>query len=125
MWAVGRVLVVSSVADVTVLSAHDVSTILRKEVGVDDDVAVFPGGIAVDAGVVYAATGVGEAMALAAEDGRELWRVGLPAPVRGSPTGVKGQVYVEIGRASCRARVCQYGYSSVVAVSLKKKCPDD
>src|SRR3546814_15872102 len=54
----------------------------------------LPGGIAVDAGVVYAATGVGEAMALAAEDGRELWRVGLPAPVRGSPTVVNGQVYV-------------------------------
>src|SRR3546814_11000761 len=27
----------------------------------------------------------------------------------------------EIGRASCRERVCQYGYISVVAVSLKKK----
>src|SRR3546814_18070017 len=27
----------------------------------------------------------------------------------------------EIGRASCRARVCQYVYISVVAVSLKKK----
>src|SRR3546814_14766087 len=28
---------------------------------------------------------------------------------------------VEIGRASCRERVGQYGYISVVAVSLKKK----
>src|SRR3546814_12927196 len=28
---------------------------------------------------------------------------------------------VEIGRASCRERVCQYVYISVVAVSLKKK----
>src|SRR3546814_19474433 len=27
----------------------------------------------------------------------------------------------EIGRASCRERVCQYGWFSVVAVSLKKK----
>src|SRR3546814_11616505 len=27
----------------------------------------------------------------------------------------------EIGRASCRGRVCQYVYISVVAVSLKKK----
>src|SRR3546814_16287800 len=27
----------------------------------------------------------------------------------------------EIGRASCRERVCQYVYRSVVAVSLKKK----
>src|SRR3546814_19807578 len=29
--------------------------------------------------------------------------------------------YVEIGRASCRERVCQYVSISVVAVSLKKK----
>src|SRR3546814_12305548 len=28
---------------------------------------------------------------------------------------------LEIGRASCRERVCQYVYISVVAVSLKKK----
>src|SRR3546814_11904910 len=27
----------------------------------------------------------------------------------------------QIGRASCRDRVCQYGSNSVVAVSLKKK----
>src|SRR3546814_10985321 len=27
----------------------------------------------------------------------------------------------EIGRASCRERVCQYGYISVVAVSIKQK----
>src|SRR3546814_17356926 len=27
----------------------------------------------------------------------------------------------EIGRASCRERVCQYGYMSVVAVYLKQK----
>src|SRR3546814_13921825 len=30
-------------------------------------------------------------------------------------------VFKEIGRASCRERVCQYVYISVVAVSLKKK----
>src|SRR3546814_11524854 len=29
--------------------------------------------------------------------------------------------WFEIGRASCRERVCQYVYISVVAVSLKKK----
>src|SRR3546814_2612699 len=94
MVAGGRIVVMDSDADLTVLDAHDGSTIWSKDLGVDDDDAVFPGGIAVDAGVVYAATGVGEAMALAAEDGRELWRVGLPAPVRGSPTVVNGQVYV-------------------------------
>src|SRR3546814_18668848 len=32
-----------------------------------------------------------------------------------------GDVLGPIGRASCRERVCQYVYISVVAVSLKKK----
>src|SRR3546814_10945480 len=35
-----------------------------------------------------------------------------------------GAALVEIGRASCRERVCQYVYISVVAVSLKKKQKD-
>src|SRR3546814_15825488 len=30
-------------------------------------------------------------------------------------------LHQQIGRASCRESVCQYGYISVVAVSLKKK----
>src|SRR3546814_17178901 len=30
---------------------------------------------------------------------------------------------LSLGRASCRERVCQYVYISVVAVSLKKKTP--
>src|SRR3546814_16339621 len=34
---------------------------------------------------------------------------------------VPEQVSWQIGRASCRERVCQYVYISVVAVSLKKK----
>src|SRR3546814_20448238 len=32
-----------------------------------------------------------------------------------------GATWLEIGRASCRERVCQYVYISGVAVSLKKK----
>src|SRR3546814_19227933 len=36
----------------------------------------------------------------------------------GRPQGARGE---QIGRASCRERVCQYVEISVVAVSLKKK----
>src|SRR3546814_14331749 len=93
MVAGGRIFVMDSDADLTVLDAHDGSTIWSKDLGVDDDDAVFPGGLAVDAGVVYAANGDGEAMELAAEDGREHWRDGLPDPGRGSPTEVHGHVY--------------------------------
>src|SRR3546814_18207477 len=35
--------------------------------------------------------------------------------------GLQAALRVEIGRASCRERVCQYVSISVVAVSLKKK----
>src|SRR3546814_14490743 len=38
----------------------------------------------------------------------------------GGGTDATGRI-IEIGRASCRERVCQYVYISVVAVSLKKK----
>src|SRR3546814_15074728 len=34
---------------------------------------------------------------------------------------VRLRAHSEIGRASCRERVCQYVYISVVALSLKKK----
>src|SRR3546814_15148758 len=37
------------------------------------------------------------------------------------PPGLTVHPGAEIGRASCRARVCQYGYISAVAVALKKK----
>src|SRR3546814_14468589 len=45
-------------------------------------------------------------------------RIHLPA---GVPAGAGGAVDREIGRASCRERVCQYVLISVVAVSLKKQ----
>src|SRR3546814_19779685 len=35
--------------------------------------------------------------------------------------GAVGLAHLEIGRASCRERVCQYGEISVVAVYLKQK----
>src|SRR3546814_13976309 len=40
----------------------------------------------------------------------------LPPPILGSAN--------QIGRASCRARVCQYVSISVVALTLKKKEPE-
>src|SRR3546814_13728779 len=40
---------------------------------------------------------------------------------RTRPEGALGPKGHEIGRASCRERVCQYVEISVVAVSLKKK----
>jgi len=90
----GRIFVIDAEADLIALDPQDGRTLWTKDLGVDDDDAVFPGGIAAEGDVVYAATGIGEAMALSAADGRELWRVRLSGPVRGAPTVVNGQVYV-------------------------------
>src|SRR3546814_13662334 len=43
----------------------------------------------------------------------------IPAAMAADAGGAGG--WREIGRASCRGRGCQYVWSSVVAVSLKKK----
>src|SRR3546814_18133316 len=51
--------------------------------------------------------------------GKHADRVFAAAPVRIHAAGVR--IVAEIGRASCRERVCQYVSISVVAVSLKKK----
>src|SRR3546814_17160455 len=52
---------------------------------------------------------------------RQQHQVELAAGLVEPDRAVTGPVAGGIGRASCRARVCQYVYLSVVAVSLKKK----
>lgn len=55
------------------------------------------GGIAFGDGVVYAATGYGELVALKAEDGAVIWRQRLDSPVTGAPA-VEGGVVYAVGR---------------------------
>src|SRR3546814_13404939 len=69
--------------------------------------------------------------------GARLFRRRRPQRSRGARSARAGRVFVriaqgddavdarQIGRASCRERVCQYVYISVVAGSLKKKQPND
>src|SRR3546814_19023878 len=47
--------------------------------------------------------------------------IGQDAWASGYLSTAVGWLAWEVGRASCRARVCQYGEVSVVAVTLKKK----
>lgn len=90
----GRVFAIDSDAEVSAIDPNDGRILWSRSIGSDDDEAVFSGGIAAEGDVIYAATGVGEALALSAADGRELWRVRLSGPVRGAPTVANGQVYV-------------------------------
>ena len=52
------------------------------------------GGIAIDGGLIYAATGRGELMAIDCGSGKILWRVPMPSPARCAPTIVNGSLYV-------------------------------
>ncbi len=63
----------------------------------DRDGGISGGGIAVADGVLYAATGYGELVALRAEDGAIVWRQRLDSPVTGAPA-VEGGVVYAVGR---------------------------
>ncbi len=53
----------------------------------------FGGGVSFDDGRVFATDGVGDVVALAADDGKEVWRAKPGGPLRGSPTIANGNVY--------------------------------
>lgn len=72
------------------VSAHRVADIgdVRwvSEAGMVDDVSdVMGGGIAVQGGVLYAATGYGDLVAMDAQSGETKWKTRIGAPVRGAP----------------------------------------
>jgi outer membrane protein assembly factor BamB len=54
----------------------------------------FGGGLAADAGRIYAATGYGIVVALDARTGNKLWEKNVEAPVRTSPTAAAERVFV-------------------------------
>ncbi len=63
----------------------------------DRDGGISGGGIAFGDGVVYAATGYGELVALRAGDGAVIWRQRLDSPVTGAPA-VEGGIVYAVGR---------------------------
>jgi outer membrane protein assembly factor BamB len=54
----------------------------------------FGGGLAADAGRIYAATGFGYVVALDANSGKKLWEKYLGSPVRTSPTAAAERIFV-------------------------------
>ena len=56
--------------------------------------ARFGGGVSYDDGKLYATDGVGDVVALNANDGSVIWRAKPGGPLRGAPTLANGQVYV-------------------------------
>jgi outer membrane protein assembly factor BamB len=54
----------------------------------------YGGGLAVDGGRLYAASGYGNVVAIDPQNGKVLWEKQLEAPIRSSPTAVGDRVYV-------------------------------
>ncbi|QJU56918.1 PQQ-binding-like beta-propeller repeat protein [Sphingomonas sp. AP4-R1] len=59
-----------------------------------DRSALFGGGVTYDDGKLYAVNGLGDAVAMDAATGKELWKVRPGGPLRGAPTVGLGNVYV-------------------------------
>ncbi|MBT3549972.1 MAG: PQQ-binding-like beta-propeller repeat protein [Rhodospirillaceae bacterium] len=59
----------------------------------EEDDGFFGGGLAYEAGRVYATTGFGEVIALEAKTGKIFWRRNLAAPMRSAPTVRENRVY--------------------------------
>jgi outer membrane protein assembly factor BamB len=65
----------------------------------------YGGGLAIDNGRLYAASGFGNVVALDPQSGKKLWEKQLEAPIRSSPTAVGDRVFVVSldGRFYCLA----------------------
>jgi outer membrane protein assembly factor BamB len=59
-----------------------------------DRSALFGGGVTFDDGKLYAVNGLGDAVAMDAATGKQLWKVRPGGPLRGAPTVGLGNVYV-------------------------------
>jgi outer membrane protein assembly factor BamB len=69
----------------------------------EKDTKGFGGGLAADAGRVFAATGFGTVVALDSQSGKKLWEKNLSSPIRSSPTAANGRVFVVSSDGMARA----------------------
>ena len=101
----GRVYTLDAAARVTAISVSGGATVWRQVLVPDteqggflsfgsDGKGGFGGGLAVDGGRLYAATGFGVVVALDPKSGKKLWEKNLGAPIRASPTAAAERVFV-------------------------------
>lgn len=91
----GRVFALDAAGHVTAVSASGGSVVWRTTTTPpnESDHEGFGGGLAADAGRVYAATGFGTVVALDAGSGKRLWEKSLGSPFRSSPTAAAARVF--------------------------------
>lgn len=92
----GRLIVSDVEGNVQAFDASTGASLWTAEIEVEKDgmAARFGGGAAASGGFVYASNGVGDVIALKADDGSQIWKVRPAGPLRGSPTISNNNVYV-------------------------------
>jgi outer membrane protein assembly factor BamB len=91
----GRLFTLDSEGTLTAFDANTGARFWRLNTrSPDEDDVVFSGAITTGAGMVFAATGVGQVIAASMETGKELWRVDAPGPIRGAPTYSDGRLFL-------------------------------
>jgi outer membrane protein assembly factor BamB len=91
----GRVFTMDSDGRVAAFDAGTGSQAWRVSTEPKDDRSTnIGGGIGFDGGVLYAATGRAELLAINPADGAIIWRQKLPTPARSAPTIADGRIYL-------------------------------
>ncbi|HVI97725.1 MAG TPA: PQQ-binding-like beta-propeller repeat protein [Sphingomonas sp.] len=92
----GRLYVIDVNAVVHAFSADTGASLWTREIakGDENENARFGGGVSIDNGTLYATDGLGDVVALKAEDGAEVWRARPGGPLRGAPSIGNGNLYV-------------------------------
>jgi outer membrane protein assembly factor BamB len=89
-----RVFTMDGTASIRAFDRNSGRRIWDVDVTPEDAGDAFGGGLAIDDGRVYVASGYGEVIALDAATGKEIWRQSITAPARSSPTVADGRVFV-------------------------------
>lgn len=92
----GKIFVLDAAGQVTALSASGGSTVWRVSLTPEKERSDkgFGGGLAIDNGRLYAATGFGTVVALDPKSGKSLWTRVVGVPLRMSPTATQDRVFV-------------------------------
>lgn len=92
----GRVYTLDTSARVSAFATSGGSAIWRTSVAPEGEGTDkgYGGGLAVDNGRLFAATGFGTVVALDPKSGKKLWEKKVGAPVRASPTAAADRVYI-------------------------------
>ena len=93
--AEGKVYTVDAEGTISAFAADDGDLLWRHEPeGIEDSDRLRGGGIAFEAGWLFATTGSGVVIGLNASSGAEIWRRSLLAPIRSAPTVIGGRLLV-------------------------------